>query len=60
MNGANSYMKILLVALQEKILFRAIWSFWAWSKLSQAAVAIGSLNIQDMIAFVISTGSLNS
>ena len=34
---------------------------WAWSKLSQANVTIGSLkNSQDMISFMINTGSLNS
>ena len=33
---------------------------WAWSKLSQATVTIGSLNSQDMISFMITTGSLSS
>ena len=57
MKGANRYMKILLVVFQEK---NVIWGSliflghfllfdWAWSKLSQATVTIGSLNSQDMI-----------
>ena len=33
---------------------------WAWSKLSQATVTIGSLNSQDMISFMITTASLNN
>ena len=33
---------------------------WAWSKLIQATVTIGSLNNQGMISFMITTGSLNS
>ena len=33
---------------------------WAWSKLNQATVTIGSLKSQGMIFFVITTGSLNS
>ena len=33
---------------------------WAWSKLSQATVTIGSLNSQDMISFMITAGSVNS
>ena len=33
---------------------------WASLKLSQATVAIGSLNNQGMISFMITTGSLNS
>ena len=33
---------------------------WAWSKLIQATVTIGSLNSQGMISFMITTGSLNS
>ena len=32
---------------------------WAWSKLSQATVTIGSLNSQDMITFMITTGFLS-
>ena len=54
MKGANRYIKILLVVFQEKISFGAIWIFlghfllfdWAWSKLSQVTVTIGSLNTQ--------------
>ena len=33
---------------------------WVWSKLSQTTVNIGYLSRQDMISFVIATGSLNS
>ena len=33
---------------------------WAWSKLIQATVTIGSLNSQGMISFMITIGSLNS
>ena len=33
---------------------------WAWLRLSQATVAIRSLNSQDMTSFMITTGSLNS
>ena len=66
--GANRYMKILLVVFQEK---NVIWGSliflghfllfdWAWSKLSQATAAIESLNSQNMISFMITTGSLSS
>ena len=33
---------------------------WPWSKLSHATTTIGSLNNQDMIPFMIATGSLSS
>ena len=57
MKGAHRYMKILLLVFSEKknnlgqfSLFRSFLLFdWAWSKLSQAIVIIGSLNSWDMI-----------
>ena len=33
---------------------------WAWLKLNQVTVTIGSWNSQDMITFRINAGSLNS
>ena len=55
------YMKILLVVFQKKsvwgnVIFLGHFLLfdWAWSKLSQA------LNSQDMISFMITTGSLHS
>ena len=69
MKGANRYMKILLVVFREKNSFAAIWSFyplgyfllfdWAWSNWARPLL-IGSLNSQDMISFMITTGFLNS
>ena len=67
--GADRYMKNLLVVFQEKKSFGAIWSFWplghfllfdwAWSNWVRPLL-IRSLNSQDMISFMIATGSLNS
>ena len=66
MKGANRYMKILcffsrknfiwgnLIFLDHFLLFD-----WAWSKLSQVTLTIGFLNSQDMISFMITSGSLN-
>ena len=44
-----------LIILRNFLLFD-----WAWSKLIQATVTIGSLNSQGMIFFMITTGFLNS
>ena len=70
MKGANRYMKNLLVVFRENISFGAIWSFqslgyfllfnWECSKFSQATATIGSLNCQDMVSFMTTTGSWNS
>ena len=69
MKEANKDMKILLVIFSEKISFGVIWSFLAFMpffiawlgivKLSRPLL-IGSFNGQDMISFMITTGSLNS
>ena len=69
MKGANRYMKILLVLFQEQNSFGTIWSFqplahfllfdWEWSNWARPLL-IGSLNSQDMISFMITTGFLNS
>ena len=69
MKGANRYMKILLVVFREQNSFGAIWSFqplghfllfdWAWSNWA-GPLLIGSLNSQDMISFMIATGSLDN
>ena len=68
MKGANTYMKILLVFFREKNSFGTIWSFyplghfllfdWAWLNWA-TPLLIGSLSSQDMISFMITTGSLN-
>ena len=67
MKGANRYMEVLLVVFQEKSSFGAIWSFyplghfflldWAWSNWA-IPLLIGSLSSQDIISFMITTGSL--
>ena len=67
MKGANRYMKILLVVFSIKNFIWGNFMFlghfllfhWGWSKFSQATVTIRSLNSQDMISFMITTGSLN-
>ena len=59
-------MKVLLVVLRQKSSFGAILLdhfllfVWAWLKLRQATVTIGSLNSQDIISFMITTGYSNS
>ena len=65
MKGVNRYMKILVV-FREKNSYGAIWSLglfllfdWAWSMGARSHL-IGSLNSQDMISFMITTGSLNN
>ena len=67
MKGTKRYVKILLVVFLRKNLIGGNLNFlghflfdWVWSKLSQTTVNIGYLNRQDMISFVIATGSLNS
>ena len=69
MEGADRYMKILLVVFREKKLFGVIWSFWPWGHFLLfdwacsnwvRALLIGSLNSQNMMSFMITTGSLNS
>ena len=63
--GANRYMKVLLVVFREKIQFKLIFLafrpfFTVWLgmvKLSQATV--NWILKQDMISFMITTGSLN-
>ena len=69
MKGANRHMKILLVVFWEKSSFGAIWSFQllclfllfdlTWSNWARPLLS-GSLNSQDMIFFMITTGSLSS
>ena len=67
MKGTKRYVKILLVVFLRKNLIGGNLNFlghflfdWVWSNLSQTTVNIGYLNRQDMISFVIATGSLNS
>ena len=49
------------IDLKQFDLFRIDWLIdWAWSKLSKATATIRSLNSQDMIFFIITSGSLNS
>ena len=64
MKGANSYMEILLVVFREKIhlanliflVFRPFFTVWlGMVKLRQVTI-----NSQDLISFMITTGSLNS
>ena len=61
MKGADRYMKILLVAFQEKIhpLGYCLLFDWAWSNWARPLL-IESLNSPHMISFMIATGSINS
>ena len=45
---------------QFNLLYHFLLSDWAWLRLNQATVTIGSLNSQDIISFMITIGSLNS
>ena len=63
MKGANRYMEILLVVFREiwgNLIFLALRNFllfdWAWSNRARPLL-MGSLNSQDMISFMITTGS---
>ena len=65
----NSYTKVLLVVFWEKNSFDVIWSFQScghfllfdcpWSNWAMPLL-IGSLNSQEMISLIITTGSWNS
>ena len=64
--GAKSYMKILLVFWEKSFIWGNVIFLgyfllfdWVWSKLNQPTVNIRSLNSQDMISFIIITGSWN-
>ena len=58
MKGADRYLKLLLVVFLGKkfiwgnliVLGHFLLFHWAWLRLSQATVTIGSLNSQDMIS----------
>ena len=62
--GANRYMACCFSRknfIRGKLIYLGhfLLSDWVWSKLSQATVSIGSLNSQDMISFMITTGAVN-
>ena len=62
--GANRYMvcsfsRKKFIWGQLIYLDHFLLSDWAWSKLNQTTATIGSLNSQDMISFLITTGVVN-